>query len=84
MALKPWPGPPALALSYAEPSQSRCWAVTFGPAWPGLNGLNLARLPALSQAKQNTSYLSRTHILTWVIAIRTSMVLLDFRVYSTQ
>jgi hypothetical protein len=54
MVLKPWPGPPALALSYAEPSQSRCWAVTFGPAWPGLNGLGLARLPALSRAKQNT------------------------------
>jgi hypothetical protein len=46
----------ALAFSYLEPGQSQYWAVTNGLAWPGLNGLGLAWLTALSQAGHITSY----------------------------
>ena len=32
---KPGLKPVALAFGYSEPSQSHCWAITNGLAWPG-------------------------------------------------
>ena len=48
---KLWPELLALALGYAEPGQSPCWAITNGLAGLGLNRLGLAWLPAQSQAR---------------------------------
>ena len=48
---KPWPELLALALGYAEPGQSPCWAVTNGLAGLGLNRLGLAWLLAQSRAR---------------------------------
>ena len=52
--LKLWAEPVALAFSYLELGQSQSWAITNGLACPSLNGLGLAWLMALSQARHIT------------------------------